>query len=139
MRSIANFNEGVNLSEPVLEFDDTVTELRTINNHLAVRIIKNVKNFFGAIAVIDVHVSQPPLKAGRHQLTIFRAVAHVESHLGAVASSALSQRARDIVRARRHFGPSDDPVAVYQGRSVLRHGGLDCVENVAEIPFDHVA
>ena len=93
------------------------------------KIIKNVKNFFGAIAVIDVHVSQPPLKAGRHQLTIFRAVAHVESHLGAVASSALSQRARDIVRARGHFGPSDDPVAVYQGRSVLRHGGLDCVES----------
>ena len=138
LRSVANFNEGVNFFKSILEFDDTVTELRAVNNHLAVRIIENVKNFLGAIAIIDVHMSQTSLKAGRHQLTVFRAVAHIESHLGAIASSALSQRTRDIIRTRGHFRPGDDPVAVYQGRSVLRYGGFDCVENVAEIPVNNV-
>ena len=127
----------MNLLEPVLKFDDAFAKLRTVNNHFAVRIVENVENFFGAIAVIDVHMGQAPLKTSRHQLAIFGSVAHVEGHLGTIARSALTQCARDIIRTRGHFGPSDDPVAVYQRRSVLRHGGLDSVENVTEVPVDH--
>ncbi len=137
-RKLANFHERVNFPKPVLEFDDTVAELRTVNDHLAVGIIEDVENFFGAIAVIDVHMSQASLETGRHQLAIFGPVAHIKSNLRAIARSALTQRARDIVRARGHFGPSNDPVPVNQGWRVLGHGRLDCVENVAEIPVDHI-
>src|SRR3546814_1702908 len=84
----------------------------------------------GNIAVVDVHMSQAPLETGRHQLAIFGAVAHIKGDLGAIASSALTQRSRNVVRTRGHFGPGDDPVAVDQGWRIVRHGRLDSVEKI---------
>src|SRR3546814_10083470 len=44
LRSLANFHKGVNLSEPILELDDTVAEFRAVDDHFAVGIGEDVRS-----------------------------------------------------------------------------------------------
>src|SRR3546814_4157346 len=67
LRSLANFHKGVNFLEPILELDDTVAEFRTVDDHFAIGIVEDVEDLLGDIAVIDVHMDQAPLEAGRSE------------------------------------------------------------------------
>src|SRR3546814_12528512 len=92
------------------------TLVRSVNDDLAVVIVEDIKHLFGPITVIDVHMRQTPLEAGRHQRAIFGSVAHIEGDLRAIADAALAQPAGDIVRARRPPGPGADTVSLYPSR-----------------------
>ena len=97
-RRIADLDESVDLLKPVLQLKDIVAKFGAVDDHLAVGIVEDVEYFFGHVAIIDVHMREPTLEAGRHQLAVFGTVSHVERHLRPVAGTAFPQVAREIVR-----------------------------------------
>ncbi len=128
----------MDLGQSLLQFKNAGAKLGTVNDYLAIGIVEDVENLFGTVTIIDVHVREPALETRCHQFPVFGTIAHVEGYLRTVAGALRAQIARQIVRALRHFGPGNDPIAVNQRRSIARHHGLDCIEDIAKVPVDHV-
>ena len=129
-----DLDPGLHLGQPVADLLHRAAELGGIDHRLSVRVVEDVPDLVGRVAVVDVDVGKARLERRRHRNQVLGPIAHVDGDLVPGGGPTSKEGPRQIVRGSCGLRPRDDPIAVDEGRSVRWQHRLDSVEYVSEIP-----
>ena len=132
-RPVVDLHHGAQLRRPVAHGADPLGELAVVHDRLGVRVVEEVGELVGGVAVVHVGRDGPQLEAGEQRLEVLVRVVEVERDLRAGAEAGVAEGRREPRRPLVELLPRATPVALHEGRVVrdrIGHG----LEHRPEVP-----